>query len=81
MEDPVFLNTFDYFDPVNLAPWLRAPTLVSSGGKDETCPPAAIRAVFDRLPGIKSLTHYPDLAHTSAGDFYEMSWEWMQRYV
>jgi cephalosporin-C deacetylase len=79
--DPAFLNTFDYFDPVNLAPWLRAPTLVSSGGLDVTCPPDAIRSVFDRLPGIKALVHYPDLTHTTCDDFYEMRWEWMRRYL
>jgi cephalosporin-C deacetylase len=81
INDPAFLNTYDYFDPVNLAPLLRAPTLVSSGGKDTTCPDVTIRAVFDRLPGIKSLAHYPDLIHTSSGDFYEMSWDWMKRYL
>ena len=81
INDPVFLDTFDYFDPVNLAPWLKAPTLISSGGKDKTCPADAIRAVFDKVAGIKSLAHYPDLTHTSCGDFYEMSWEWMAHYL
>jgi cephalosporin-C deacetylase len=79
--DPKFLDTFDYFDPIHLAPRLRAPTLISAGGKDKTCPPESIRAVFDRLPGIKALAHYPELTHTSCGDFYEMSWEWMNRYL
>ncbi len=79
--DPVFLNTFDYFDPVNLAPLLKAPTLVSSGGKDFTCPPDAIRAVWNRLPGIKALHHEPDLTHTTSVDFYNMGWEWFARYL
>ena len=79
--DPVFLNTFDFFDPVHLADRLKAPTLMSSGGKDKTCPPASIRAVFDKLPGIKALFHDPALIHTSSSDFYEMSWEWMKRYL
>jgi cephalosporin-C deacetylase len=80
-QDPVFLDIFDAFDPVHLAPRLRAPTLISSGGRDKMCPPETIRAVFDRLPGIKSLAHYPDLTHTSCGDFYAMSWEWMERWL
>jgi len=79
--DPVFLNTFDYFDPVHLAPRLRAPTLLSAGGKDKTCPPETIRAVFDRLGGTKALAHYPELTHTSCGDFYAMSWEWLKRHL
>ncbi len=81
LNDPVFLDTFDYFDPVNLAPWLKAPTLVSSGGKDTTCPADAIRAAWDQLPGIKSLYHDPELTHTSSPDFYQMSWDWMKRFL
>jgi len=79
--DPKFLRTFDYFDPVNLAPRLKAPVLLSTGGKDKTCPEETIRAVFDKLPGIKALAHYPELTHTSSGDFYGMTWEWMERYL
>lgn len=80
-QDARFLNTFDLFDPVNLAPKLHAATLLSSGGKDKTCPPSTIRPVFDQLAGIKSLAHLPDLAHTFSTDFYQMSWDWMERYV
>jgi cephalosporin-C deacetylase len=75
------LRTLDYFDPVNLAEWLRAPVLLSSGGQDAVCPPETIRSVFDRLPGIKSIVVYPALPHTSSGDFYRMGWEWMDRHL
>jgi cephalosporin-C deacetylase len=81
VNDPVFLDTFDYFEPVNLAPWLKAPTLVSSGGKDTTCPPEVIRAVWDRLPGIKALYHEPEMTHSLTHEFYKMGWEWMDRYL
>lgn len=79
--DAAFLNTWDYFDPAHLAPRIQAPALLSSGGKDSLCPPATIRAVFDNLPGIKALAHYPELVHTSCNDFYAMSWQWMERYL
>lgn len=79
--DATFLSTWRYFDPVSLAPRIRVPTLLSAGGRDTTCPPDSIRAVFDRLPGIKALAQYPDLIHTSCNDFYSMSWEWMDRYL
>ena len=72
-------NTLDYFDPYVLAHQIKVPTLVSAGGKDQTCPAAGIRSVFDRLGGIKALAYYPELPHTSCGDFYKMSWEWMDR--
>jgi len=78
---PGKIRTLEYFDPLHLGRRLRAPTLVSAGGQDQTCPAETIRAVFDRLPGIKSLIYYPNLAHTSSSDFYRMSWEWMDRHL
>jgi cephalosporin-C deacetylase len=75
------LNTLDYFDPLALAPDLHAPALVSVGGKDEVCPAVTIRAVFDRIPGVKSLVVYPDLTHTSCAAFYDLSWPWLDYYL
>ena len=80
-KDPRFLEPYEWVDPSQLASGLRAPTLLSSGGKDTTCPTEAIRAIFDRLPGIKSLAHFPELPHTTSIDFYQMAWEWMRRYL
>jgi len=79
--EPSHLATFDYFDPVNLAPRSNASVLMSSGGRDTTCPPETIMAVFNLLPGIKALVHYPDLSHTTSINFYNMAWEWMDRYL
>jgi len=81
LDKPENLATFTCFDPVSHAPHLHAATLLSSGGKDKTCPPETIRAVFDRLPGIKALAHYPELTHTSSPAFYRMGWEWMETYL
>lgn len=75
------LHTLDYFDPLQLAPDLHAPALISAGGKDEVCPEVTIRAVYDRIPGIKSLVVYPDLPHTSCAGFYEMTWPWLDLYL
>jgi cephalosporin-C deacetylase len=80
-KDPVFLNTWRYFDPVNTASLIQAATLLSSGGQDKLCPTTTIHAVFNQLPGIKSIAHFPDLTHTASIDFYEMGWEWLQRYL
>ena len=74
-------NTLDYFDAARLAPNLRAPVLISAGGKDATCPAAAIRSTFDRVAGIKSLVSYPDLPHTTSQGFYVLSWAWMDTYL
>lgn len=75
------LSTLAYFDPLQLAPGLKAPALISAGGKDETCPAPTIRAVFDRIPGTKALMYYPELTHTSCAGFYEMSWAWVDLYL
>jgi cephalosporin-C deacetylase len=74
-------NTLDYFDPLRLAPNLRAPLLVSAGGKDTTCPPGTIRSVFDAVAAIKTLAWYPELPHTSSQSFYALSWTWMAMYL
>ena len=75
------LHTLDYFDPLQLAPDLHVPALISAGGKDVTCPAVTIQAVFDRIPGTKSLVFYPDLTHTSCAGFYEMTWPWLDLYL
>ena len=75
------LHALDFFDPLQLAPDLRVPALISAGGKDEVCPAATIRAVFDLIPATKSLMVYPDLPHTSCAGFYEMTWPWLDLYL
>jgi len=81
MNDESHLRTLDYFDPLQLASSIHAPALVSSGGRDTTCPAATIRAVFDRIPSVKSLYHDPELIHTTSAAFYSMSWQWLDRYL
>ena len=78
---PESLETFDYFDPVNLAHRISAPALVSSGGEDRTSPADTIRAVFDRIAGVKCLFHDPHLGHTSSLEFYRMGWHWVEQHV
>jgi cephalosporin-C deacetylase len=77
--DELALRTLDYFDPRELAPRLRAPVLISAGGKDMLCPAATIRSVHERLAGEKTLKFYPDLAHTSCVDFYNLTWTWLDQ--
>ena len=81
VQDPKLINTFDYFDPVNLAHRLMMPVALSSGGRDKICPASSIRAVFDRLPGIRSLTHFPTMGHDPSSEFFAMGWNWMRTYL
>lgn len=75
--DDAALRTLDYFDPWQLAPRLRAPVLLSAGGRDEVCPAATVLSVYERLPGLKSLNVYPDLPHTTCLAFTNLSWAWL----
>ncbi|MDB6167212.1 MAG: acetylxylan esterase [Verrucomicrobia bacterium] len=77
--DEAALRTLAYFDPLELAPRLRVPVLMSAGGRDETCPAATIRSVHDRLPGKKALKFYPNLPHTTCLDFYNLTWTWLDQ--
>lgn len=79
--DDRHLKVLEYFDPLHLVPALKAPVLMSSGGEDKVCPAETIRAVFDRVPGVKSLFHDPNLTHTSSVRFYAMTWAWFAAYI
>jgi cephalosporin-C deacetylase len=81
INDEAHLLTLGYFDPLELVAALHAPALVSSGGRDTTCPADTIRSVFDRIPGVKSLFHDPELIHTSSRVFYTLSWQWLDRWL
>jgi cephalosporin-C deacetylase len=81
MNDEQHLRVLDYFDPLQLVPALKASALVSSGGRDEVCPAETIRSVFDRIPGVKSLFHDPELTHTSSERFYKLMWGWLDSFV
>jgi len=81
VNDEAHLRTLDYFDPLQLVSMLRTPALVSSGGRDTVCPAETIRAVFDRIPGVKSLFHDPELTHTSSETFYGLTWQWLDHWL
>jgi cephalosporin-C deacetylase len=81
MNDDKHLRTLEHFDPLQLVPALKVPALLSSGGKDVVCPANTIRAVFDRIPAVKSLFHDPELPHTSSESFYTMTWNWLDAYI
>jgi cephalosporin-C deacetylase len=74
------LQTLDYFDPLQLVPWLHVPVLMSAGGKDETCPMQTIQSVYDRISSNKQLKIYPNLPHTTCLDFYYQWWLWLDKY-
>jgi cephalosporin-C deacetylase len=75
------LETLSWIDPLNLAPMIACPTLVSLGHEDTTCPPATIERVFERITGTKALASYPDLPHAHSQQFRAIVREWLRLYV
>lgn len=81
VNDEPHLRTLDSFDPLQLVASLKAPAIVSSGGRDAVCPDGTIRAVYDRIPTVKSLFHDPELTHTTSAAFYKLMWLWLDSYL
>ncbi len=75
------LTTLAYMDPVNLAPWIECPIILSMGQQDTTCPPATIAPVFEAITGVKALVSYPDLPHAHSVSFRRTAMEWLRLYV
>lgn len=57
------------------------PILLTSGGKDDQCPPETIRDLFSRLKGTKSYTHFEHLAHSYNREFIQLVKAWFLIYA
>ena len=57
------LRTMSYFDALNLASRIRCPVFCGLGLQDDTCPPATIFAVYNRLSVAKEYHIYPHAVH------------------
>ena len=75
------LETLQWFDPVNLSAWVRCPTLITIGDKDDVCPPATIEPVFQNLGCHRALLRYPTLGHELSYDFRRHCRLWMDLYL
>jgi cephalosporin-C deacetylase len=61
--DPKVLETAAYFDTVNCAARIKAPSLVSMGFIDTTTPPVGIWAAFNQIKGPKQAAPMPESPH------------------
>lgn len=68
-------------DTVNHVHRIRFPVLLTSGGRDETCPPETIADLFSRLSGTKSYTHFDYLSHGYNREFLQMAKAWFLMYA
>jgi cephalosporin-C deacetylase len=63
VSDPQVAKTALYFDVVNLAPHIRATTLIGMGFVDEVSAPAGIWTAFNLIPGPKEIVPLTDMPH------------------
>ncbi|MDB5326208.1 MAG: Acetyl xylan esterase, partial [Phycisphaerales bacterium] len=65
------LNTGRYYDPVNFAPMVKAPSLVCFGLRDQTSPPPGVLALYHKLAGPKEWIINPNSIHTDPQPLFE----------
>ena len=58
-------RTAGYFDTVNFARYITAPTLIAMGFMDTTAPPAGIWTMLNRIPPPKEAVPLIDSDHMS----------------
>lgn len=57
------------------------PILLTSGGRDENCPPETIENLFLQLKGTKSYTHFSHLDHGYNREFIQLVKAWFMIYA
>jgi cephalosporin-C deacetylase len=77
-EEEVY-HTLSYFDIKNLAPWIKAPVLMSIGLKDETCPPHTNFAAYNQLTVPKQYIVYPEAGHGLPGAYEKVKFDYIRK--
>ena len=77
-EDEIYKN-LSYIDIKNLAPWIKAPVLMSIGLIDETCPPHINFAAYNQLNVPKEYIVYPFAGHGLPGEYYNTMMDYIKR--
>ncbi|MCK5136649.1 MAG: acetylxylan esterase [Bacteroidales bacterium] len=77
-QDEIY-KTLSYIDIKNLAPWVKAPVLMSIGLKDVTCPPHINFAAYNQLTVPREYYVYPEAGHGLPGDYHRMKYEWIRK--
>ncbi len=69
-----------YYDPMNFAPDIHCPAMISAGLIDPVSPPTSIWAVYKRLASQdKSVVALPGLAHDWSAEFDRRAWRWLEK--
>ena len=72
--DPQVMRTALYFDTVNFAPHITAPTLIAIGFIDTTAPPAGIWTELDEIPAPKEAVPMIESEHNNLTPNKQDAW-------
>ena len=72
-------QTFRYFDPLSHAAAIQCPTQMSAGGRDPSCKPPTIYAVYNELTCENSMLFLPQTGHEIVPAMHEAHSDWVHR--
>jgi len=72
-------QTYRYFDPLSHAGDITCPTQVSAGGRDPSCKPPTVYAVYNELRCEKEMLYLPQTGHEIVPAMHEAHLKWVQR--
>lgn len=81
VEEKTFWNRLGYFDTISHAHRIKIPTMISSGGKDSTCPSSTVQSLFEKLDCTKQYTYIQNLEHTHSRESMFLFRNWLKMYA
>lgn len=72
-------QTYRYFDPLSHADSIACPTQMSAGGRDPSCKPPTIYAVYNELRCEKEMLYLPQTGHEIVPAMREAHGKWVQQ--
>ena len=74
-------RTYRYFDPLSHAADVRCPTQMSAGGRDPSCRPPTIFAVYNEITAEKEMLYLPNTGHEIVAAMHEAHQRWVNHWL
>lgn len=71
-------RTYRYIDPLNHAGNIRCPVQMSAGGRDPSCRPPTIFAVYNNIVAPKEMMYYPAAGHEIVPEMHVSHSDWLR---
>jgi cephalosporin-C deacetylase len=74
-------RTYRYFDPLSHAAEITCPTQMSAGGRDPSCRPPTIFAVYNALTASKEMLYLPNTGHEIVPAMHKAHEKWVNQWL